>query len=250
MKHVELFKIILSLGFFTFLVKSDITPENNKGSLRYLWHTQKQLEGRIWEMFEDDNVDEGPHPARQFLINHGCYCFPNAWSTPGPRFNYRGVPLDELDNLCFNLMKAQRCLKKDFKKEFDGAPCNISESYQWYQTVNEETGFNQTICGKQDKGWYANRYPCRIKSCQLESQFVDQIHQLILSGYQKNWDFRLNDNNYTKLCSNTGFVEDFLIHSDVQCCGDIWTINRRPYDPFFKTCCPDGTIVKKDVSCG
>ena len=208
---------------------------------RFLWQSQLQLEGKIWDMFKDDNHDEGPHPARQYLLRHGCYCFPHAQKTPMPRFGYYGPPVDELDSLCLTLFHAQKCLDLDYK--WEGDYCNITLWYPYQLNVDPVTNVNTTHCGKRETSQgninWNNNHPCQIQNCELEKFFIEQVHSLILSGYEKDWKYRLEDWNYTSICKGNGKPTPEKV-MNIKCCGT--GFYRRPYDADWYDCCEDGVV--------
>ena len=114
-------------------------------------------------------------------MRHGCYCFPsNAESNKiaGPRNNYHGPPLDELDALCKKLWISQKCLTQEDN-------CDVSASYPWFYDESGEMG--ELKCGKEDNSnWGEKDIPqvkCKMDNCELEKEFVLRIERLIEKGF-------------------------------------------------------------------
>ena len=206
----------------------------SSGGLRYLAQTQHQLNGHAYDLFQDDNGLKAPNPARLYIYQHGCYCFPSASSVPGSRFNYHGPPIDELDDLCLQLSRAQRCLKIERN-------CNVNEFYPFYLEEDEVTGKNKTICDAVNNPNFSKREKnqCKIENCKLEAAFVEQVVDLISGGYVKNWDFTTSDANYTQLCVPNGHLP--VAKNGQECCGT--GLSRRSFDPRQRECCQESGII-------
>ena len=173
--------------------------------------------------------------ARDFILKHGCYCFPGGYkgeSRARPRFGYKGPPLDELDGLCKDLWRSQRCLRGE--EIYQGEECDIEDNFPWFVDGNGDVQ-----CGQEDEfpDWELKPHnQCKYKNCLLELEFAQNVKKLIDNGYTQDPNdpiTSINDGKYTKYCpvttdpGNGGTTDG--------CCG--LGTKRKPYNSLTKECC-------------
>lgn len=173
--------------------------------------------------------------ARDFILKHGCYCFPGGFkgeSRARPRFGYHGAPLDELDSLCKDLWKSQKCLREE--EIYLGEECDIEDNFPWFVDGNGDVQ-----CGQEDEwpGWEDKPHnQCKYKNCLLELEFARNVKTLIDNGYTQdpaNPIIHINDGKYLDFCpvvndsGNSGLTD--------ACCG--FGTKRKSYNSLVKECC-------------
>jgi len=201
---------------------------DNLRSLKQTWdfvnHIMPNLDSHSDQLFMKPNV---------FIKNHGCYCFSSDTKLAAPRNGYSGPALDELDELCLKLYRAQKCLH--LEESTEEKECVLDRKYPYEKVSN-----NEVVCGKPnltgkklDK-WTAKNQ-CAIKNCELEYEFALAVKDLIeVQKYQQTNKKISNISNgrYNSMCvqpRSSSKVDDF------QCCGN--GISRRPFDYENKKCC-------------
>lgn len=170
-----------------------------------------------------------------FLYRYGCYCHQAELKVPTSRNGYHGPPLDELDSLCRDSFRAQKCLQEEYAREFS-MDDKGSRNYPWY--VDENT--NQIVCNNKAKPIWKDREwnQFRLKNCLIEKEFVDNVVALIQNGYQKNEDWHKMGNwRYNKACAAPGAV---LPPANNECCGT--GLTRKPFNNAVKQCCNEEIV--------
>lgn len=181
----------------------------------------------------DDNIFR-----KVFIRNHGCYCFSSETQLARPRNGYNGQPLDELDALCHELFRAQKCLKKEEN-------CDLDRGYP-FLLEKDDNDESTVICGaskgksqKQIDNWKKNQNnQCKLQNCQLEKEFAIKVKALIDGGYRQTDESIVNikDKNYDAICPPPVNPKP----REFECCGN--GINRKPFDFISKQCCEDKVV--------
>lgn len=173
--------------------------------------------------------------ARRFLLKHGCYCHAMGASAVGSRNGYHGPPLDELDALCRDLWRSQKCMNHE-ESDADNENCPIDAGYPWDDVLGDN-GEPEVACGRSENDRWMKRdeNQCDIKVCELEKEFAFKVKDLIASGYVKNPQFHtIQDGEYEAFCPSSEFPE---ARDEYACCGE--GLSRRPFDSVSKQCCAD-----------
>lgn len=168
--------------------------------------------------------------TKNFLRNYGCYCYPLMSQKAGPAFNYNGDPVDELDDLCKKLYRAQKCIEIDSSEGLYENECSIDQGFGFYQDDNGEI-----VCGaEENQSEKDGKYACRVNMCELEKDFAGKVQALMNSGYTQNNSYKnMDEADYQNTCVKTpnGSGADV----ELSCCGV--GIQRRTYNTITSTCC-------------
>lgn len=209
---------------------------------RYLWTAYSMLEHLIPELNKGVAHDPNdPRLSRQVLFKHGCYCFPDRDGIARPRNNYHGPGVDELDNLCRDLYRAQKCLKDE--EAYQGEQCELVQDYAFWR---KDDGTIE--CGKwsektKDSWKLKPQNQCAYKNCLLEREFVYKVEALLRSGFDvENSPVKnLEDEDYDAFCPTGGNngIQNRVEPENIACCGN--DLNRRPYNVLVQKCC-DGEV--------
>lgn len=210
---------------------------------RYLWTAYSMLEHLVPELNKGVAHDPNdPRLSRQVLFKHGCYCFPDRDGIARPRNGYHGPGVDELDNLCRDLYRAQKCLKEE--EVYNGEECELIQDYAFWR---KDDGTIE--CGKWSEktkdSWKTRpENQCAYKNCLLEREFVYQVEALLKSGFDvENSPVKnLNDGpEYEAVCPTgaNGGNNVRIEPENIACCGN--DLNRRPYNNLVQKCC-DGEV--------
>lgn len=168
--------------------------------------------------------------TKNFLRNYGCYCYPLMAQKAGPAFNYNGDPVDELDDLCKKLYRAQKCIDIDNAEGNYETECTLDQGFGFYQDNSGDI-----VCGaEENQDERDGKYACRINMCELEKDFAGKVAALINSGYAHKSEFRnMDEAEYQASCPKVknGSGAD----TELSCCGS--GINRRTYNTITSDCC-------------
>lgn len=168
--------------------------------------------------------------AKNFIRNYGCYCYPLLSATAGPAFNFNGEPLDELDDLCKKLWRAQKCIEIDSENGTYEKGCALNQSYATH--LNEK---DEVVCGTKDNQENAEKLSCRFNMCELEKDFAAKVAVLVKSGYQRNMAYKnMNEGEYRNTCQR---VAGSGTETELACCGT--GLQRKTYNTLTSTCCDD-----------
>lgn len=176
--------------------------------------------------------------AKNFLRNYGCYCYPLFAQKVGS-LQYNGEPVDELDDLCKKLYRAQKCIQIDVDNGRYEQDCSLDQGYGFF----EEDG--DFVCGAEENQDQMEKYACRINMCELEKDFASKVAALVDSGFERNLDFRnMDEDSYAASCPRipNGGGSD----TELACCGN--GLARKTYNTLTSVCC-DGTRVESFGSC-
>jgi hypothetical protein len=168
--------------------------------------------------------------AKNFLRNYGCYCYPLSAQKAGPAFNYNGDPVDELDDLCKKLYRAQKCIDIDVAEGNYETECTLDQGYGFYTDDN-----GQVVCGaEENQGERDDKVACRVDMCELEKDFAEKVAALINSGYTHNNGFKnMDEAEYQASCPRTQNGNNAQV--ELSCCGT--GISRRTYNTITSDCC-------------
>lgn len=168
--------------------------------------------------------------AKNLLRNYGCFCYPQGQNFVGPTNGFNGEPVDELDRLCKQLFRAQRCLTIDSTNGVYPKECNQDQAYSFFQDNQGDV-----ICGEENaSNKQTIRKDCKIDMCELEKDFVNKVSNLFNSGYVKVNAFEnMNQADYEATCARNSAGGGTL--SELACCGA--GIERRTYNNVVNTCC-------------
>lgn len=207
------------------------------------------------------------------VLNYGCYCFINAdpattgsqavfAELPGSLPGFGGAtPVDELDSLCYELMRYQQCIVSDVSAGLYDTPCSLNDGY-YYQTM-ETTGTGDHGCTEED--WkpdgsynpaqsYKTMYDCRHALCMGDRHFSNEVAALYESGTFSRTPayFGMNQKGtYATNCvapssggSNAsggagGSTNNGGNAGVDQCCG--FEVNRKPMNTGNAQCCIDSS---------
>lgn len=182
--------------------------------------------------------------AKDLIDNYGCYCYALGSGLVGPHHHYIGEPKDELDNLCKNLYRAQKCVEIDVNNGVYLSDCSIEDMF-YYRVENT----SDIIClekADEDGSTFTDlmndRRECKKSICELEVDFADKIVDLVNNqGFVANPDYYgWNDSEYQLNClrtiGNTGGVKT----KDLACCGT--GVDRKTYNPFVHDCCNENIL--------
>lgn len=203
-----------------------------KPDSKFLWQTYEML-----ELIAPETNDPSTWAieSRKMLLKYGCYCFPEAFDVSKPRNGYSGPGLDELDEACRDLYRAQKCILDDLREE-GITGCSLDNQYEWHQ---DNTG--AIVCGPDGPGsgtW--NQQPenqCMYRTCELERQFVYRVKALVNNGsYQQRTDiYELQDSDYDSFCpapTHNGGGD----HT-TECCGT--GLSRKHFNSVVNQCCAE-----------
>lgn len=171
--------------------------------------------------------------------NYGCYCYIDGKRTVGGTFAKAMAPLDELDQACKHLYRAQKCVAIDMEEgvHTHKARCDVTSSYRWY--VQD----GQIECGDQNDPTYYTEQTCRMHVCELEKAFALKIKALYDGGWAKTTEFyRMDDATYQEKCIDPHAGNGGNNGNDAEwsCCGT--GVNRKTYNSLVNTCCDDGSV--------
>lgn len=169
--------------------------------------------------------------AKDLVRSYGCYCYPHNQNKVGPAENhpYNGAPVDELDELCKKLYRAQKCVNLDSDAGKWTLPCTLDNAYQFYQ---DNTG--KVICENPNEKNPENK-ECKVNMCELENDFTDKVVALFNSGWQKNADFfKWDENEYANRCQKAPQVGNSQ-QSELACCGE--GLHRKTFNSLVNQCC-------------
>lgn len=170
--------------------------------------------------------------AKSNVFRHGCYCFSRPGALVGPRNGYHGPPKDELDALCRDLFRAQKCLPSDI------ADCDADRAYPF--TKNND---GSVSCGPdpvQFPKWATKaNNACKLSTCELELEFAEAVKALYDGGFDADaagFSY-IKDTDYDAVCPSnpTGIPPPAL-----SCCG-IGT-KRKPFNTVTEQCCGDNIV--------
>jgi len=169
--------------------------------------------------------------GKQIIFRHGCYCFSRPGGLVGPRNGYHGAPLDELDALCRDLYRSQKCLPADIDD------CTPDQAYPYTLNADESV-----TCGPDPvtaPKWASREAnACKLKTCQLELEFAEAVNALVDSGYVADPNFSyIRDADYDAFCPS---VATGIPPPELECCGE--GIKRKPFNGVTNECCPSGII--------
>ena len=192
---------------------------------------------QIWNMLYHIEPSFNSEPdSRQFILKHGCYCHASGASPVGSRNGYHGAPLDELDALCRDLWRSQKCLNHE-ESDADDEKCPTTVAYAFEKNGDKDNNDASIACGRASSDRWMNKdeHQCDIKLCELEKEFAYKVKELIASGFQRDPSIsKIADAEYEQFCPNNGFAEQ---RENFACCGE--GIGRKPFDPVTKQCCAD-----------
>lgn len=166
--------------------------------------------------------------AKDIVFRHGCYCFSRPGGLVGPRNGYHGAPLDELDALCRDLYRSQKCLPADI------AGCHADQAYPFTKHAG-----GSVSCGPDpitSPKWASRpNNACKLQTCELELEFANAVNALVDSGYVADPAVSyIKDADYDAACPAiaTGIPPPAL-----ECCGN--GIGRKPFNGVTNQCCND-----------
>jgi len=167
--------------------------------------------------------------AKNLLRNYGCFCYPQGQNFVGPTNGFNGEPVDELDRLCKQLFRAQRCLQIDSDNGEYPKECNNDQAYAFHLSNGD------VVCGEENaSNKQTVRKDCKIDMCELEKDFVTKVSDLFNNGYVKNAAFEnMSQNDYEATCARNSAGGG--TQSELACCGA--GIERRTYNSVVATCC-------------
>jgi len=169
--------------------------------------------------------------------DYGCYCLP--LDNGSDKFEGKGRPVDEIDELCMSLWNCHRCAKVD-----QGRHCDGQNNYDWYAKV---TG--KIKCGGKD---YNDT--CQGQICQCDMEFANRLRMLgknlsqkYSPEYHKEGGFSRNKRcvgpNDKRSTTGNKTGKDPIEKArpvSAECCGT--GISRSPFKPERFECCADGRI--------
>lgn len=169
--------------------------------------------------------------AKNLLRNYGCFCYPQGQNFVGPTNGFNGEPVDELDRLCKQLFRAQRCLQIDSDNGEYPKQCNNDMAYAFHQDAN--TG--DVVCGEENAtAKQSTRKDCKIDMCELEKDFVSKVSDLFNNGFVKNAAYEnMGQSDYEATCARNSAGGG--TQSELACCGA--GIERRTYNSVVNMCC-------------
>lgn len=170
--------------------------------------------------------------AKVLLRGYGCYCYPQNNNYVGPANGFNGEPVDELDRLCKQLYRAQRCLEIDSNNGEYPKICTVDQAYAYHQDNSGDI-----ICGEENAPVKQDtRKECKIDMCNLEKDFVAKVSDLFNSGYSKNGAFDdMSETDYENTC--TRLINAGGSPTELACCGT--GIDRRTFNGLVNQCCND-----------
>lgn len=142
---------------------------------RAVKETAQQLRGKVTKL---NDYIKGKN-TWEYLFRYGCYCFPQLASVVQPSFGYAGKPVDQLDELCMKLYRAQKCLVMDREDAGDSEICDVEAPYDFYVSRRGK----KTVCSTKHDD-------CVIQNCELEAAFTDEVKKIIEDGYKRNPDYK------------------------------------------------------------
>ena len=221
--------VIFSLAFSGYLVQAQNEQEEDNEAERSLWQQSNMLSKVLPDTFPELK------DAFQTIYRYGCYCHQAELKMPASRNNYHGPPLDELDSLCRDSFRAQKCLSEEYDREFSTED-NTSRTYPWY--IDENT--NQIVCNNKNKPIWKDREwnQFRLKNCLIEKEFVENVINLIQNGYVQNVDYiKMGNWKYNQNCPAAIAVPP---PANNECCGS--GLSRKPFNNAVKQCCNEEIV--------
>lgn len=187
----------------------------------------KSMLAVILNMDSDDD-------AKALIKNYGCFCYPLGRKMVGPTLNFNGDPLDELDQLCKNMYRAQKCITIDAEDGEYKRECETSQGFAWYV---DGTGAVQ--CGNiDDTAKDRERKACKYTMCEIELDFAHKVASLFSNGYSRNDDFfRMEETKYLSTCARTDNNGSNGQQQELACCGK--GLDRRIFNNLVSDCCND-----------
>ena len=223
MKLSNIFYLSLTCGYSQAEDSSEDLPLQDG---KHLWQQANMLQSLVSQVFPDKR------DAFEFVYKYGCYCH-SSFRMTGSANNYHGPALDELDSLCRDSHRAQRCLEDEFGGSLTGEN-KRDRSYPWYLDANT----NQIVCNNQNNPAWASRddNQMRLRNCLIEKEFVESIVDLINGGTferNENW-IKMNNNKYANACPTTANGNPGGSGGKI-CCGT--GLSAKPYNTATKICC-------------
>ena len=242
----------------------------------FIDHMFSMLNTPIFSLISTTHLSDNEIPIspdqtiKEYLFQYGCYCFPNNFESTKSRFDYNSDSLDEIDELCRNLYRAQKCLKWDFD---DGEKfCDVSLDYVWYRNLTKvEEGQDTLNCGDRSilggelvtatstttsttstepatttdqskensiiAALLSKKSTCSKENCNLEKLFINNLFRLLSEGVRKNENYHMEDQQYQNRCyKGKGQIDANNVKLNT-CCGvDLY---RKPFNS-EKFVCEDG----------
>ena len=185
------------------------------------------------------------------FANYGCYCFNDA-----PVVKGEGKPLDQIDTICRQLMRCQKCVQIDRENENLPANCDNHRGYH-YRAKRSATGNTPFIyCHKRND-------ECQKAACECDRAFAISMSEAIDSwsvehvgivdqeGFCekpeqfRRSDFRNNGNgNVHECCGQYPDRMPYLASGPRQCCGNVL------YTAATRECCDvESSMVKPKGQC-
>ena len=106
---MKLTPVIFTLAFSGYLQAQNEQQEENAEAERSLWQQSNMLNQVLTTTFPEWR------DAWTFIYRYGCYCHQAELKMPASRNGYHGPALDELDSLCRDSFRAQKCLENEYQ---------------------------------------------------------------------------------------------------------------------------------------
>lgn len=167
--------------------------------------------------------------AKQLLKGYGCFCYTQGQTSVGPAHNFHGQPLDELDQLCKKLYKAEKCINIDSTNGMYPKGCDIMQGTRF-----TDNGLGDVTCDDDQN-------KCKIAMCEIENDFSSKVAALVNSGFVLNpanlidWN---DEAGYRARCPAPG-INNGSGPADMECCGQ--GLARTMYNPLITDCCDGKT---------
>lgn len=195
---------------------------------RTLWHQSQMLQTVLSYVFPDWQ------DAYAYIFRYGCYCHRNSKRFAASQNGYHGPPLDDLDSLCRDSFRAQKCLEDEFNTKFTTDE-KRDRGYPWYLDSNT----NKIVCNNEEFPNWAEKEDeqLRLRNCLIEKEFVENVVSLLSNTdyVRKDEWSRMNEVKYAKVCPVDVVQTGRSNEMSNECCGSGMT--RRPFNSAVMVCC-------------
>lgn len=166
--------------------------------------------------------------AKNLIRDYGCYCYTLGQTAVGPSLGFKGDPVDELDDLCKKLYRAEKCIAIDNEAGLYSVECTTNSAFQWFTDVNGD------VTCEDSEEHNEERRACKKNMCELERDFTTKVAALFASGFTRNEaNSKFSEEEYATRCPKTPNTGNG--GADLSCCGE--NLGRKTYNTLVNTCC-------------
>lgn len=181
--------------------------------------------------------------AKEFMKrvnNYGCHCWPN--NREKEHLTGVGLPLDEVDTVCWTLKQCHKCIGIDFPKiENDPKSKGCDPVTTKYKAKLNKVGDVleiQCLNTMNKKG--TNNGDCKRSLCECDKAFAENYADAFQSWDSDLWKLSDDKSNYDSKCQRPSGSPERSMSTANQCCG--LYPDKKPFNPLIKKCV-DGEVV-------